>query len=237
MEIHSKTAIVTGASGGLGKSISKALLDEGAKVYGVARNRDSLNQLHQELGNNFIPVPLDISQMATVEKWVLNTFSKNSAPDILINNAGVGSFGKIDEMPIEAWTNMLNTNLTGVYAITSSVVKFMKVKKGPSHIINIGSILGITTRSEGAAYSATKYGINGFNEALSKELRNYNIKVSCLNPGSIETDFFKSSGIESHRNMLQPRDIAATLVHVLKTPDNLLISDMTIRPLNPKEPD
>ena len=237
MKIHSKTAIVTGASSGLGRAISEALIDEGAKVYGLARNYDALHEVQKTLGNAFIPVSMDISQEKTVEKWISNTFSETSAPDILINNAGVGSFGKIDEMPIEEWSNMVNSNLHGMYAITSKIVKLMKGKKDCSHIVNIGSILGITTRSEGAAYSATKFGIVGFSEALSKELREYNIKVSCLNPGSIDTEFFKSSGIEPHRNMLQPKDIAATLVHILKTPDNMLISDMTIRPLNPKAPD
>ena len=236
MDIHSKIAIVTGASSGLGASISQALIDDGATVYGLARNSDSLNSLQMELGNGFIPVVLDITQAPAIKKWIKDTFSKNHSPDILVNNAGVGSFGKIDEMPPEEWYNMVNTNLNGLYNITSQVVKLMKAKKGFTHIVNIGSILGTTTRAEGAAYSATKYGISGFSEALFKELRVDDIKVSCLNPGSIETGFFADSGITSHRNMLQAKDIAATLLHVLNTPDNMLISEMTIRPLNPKAP-
>ena len=195
MEIHSKTAIVTGASSGLGKAISESLIKEGATVYGLARNNDALNEIQKDLGKDFIPVSMDISQAATVEKWILNTFSETHSPDILVNNAGVGSFGKIDEMPAKEWSNMINTNLNGMYNITSEVVRLMKMKPDYAHIINIGSILGITTRSEGAAYSATKYAINGFSESLFKELRGHSIKVSCLNPGSIDTDFFKSSGI------------------------------------------
>ena len=237
MEIHSKIAIVTGASSGLGASISQALIENGAIVYGLARNSSKLEILKKEFGNAFIPVTLDISKAKDVKKWIHDTFSESNSPDILVNNAGVGSFGKIDEMPSEEWYNMINTNLNGLYNITSEVVKLMKSKEGFTHIINIGSILGTTTRAEGAAYSATKYGISGFSEALFKELRGDNIKVSCLNPGSIDTGFFKSSGIDAHRNMLQAKDIAATLLHVLKTPDNMLISEMTIRPLNPKAPE
>ncbi len=237
MEIKSKIAIVTGASSGLGAAISEALIFDDAMVYGLARNSEKLKSLQENFGKNFVPVTLDITQTDAVKKWIRETFSKINPPDILINNAGVGSFGKIDEMPAEEWYNMINTNLNGLYNITSEVVKLMKPKEGFSHIVNIGSILGTTSRAEGAAYCATKYGVGGFSEALFKELRGDNIKVSCLNPGSIDTGFFKSSGIASHRNMLQAKDIAATLLHVLKTPDNMLISEMTIRPLNPKAPE
>jgi NADP-dependent 3-hydroxy acid dehydrogenase YdfG len=237
MDIHKKTAIVTGASSGLGAAISKALIAEGALVYGLARNTDALEELKKNIGSGFVAVTLDISESTAVKKWMTDIFSVKYTPDILINNAGTGSFGKIDEMPTEEWYNMININLNGMYCITSEVVKLMKTKKEGSHIVNIGSILGLTTRAEGAAYSATKYGINGFSEALFKELRVFNIKVTCLNPGSIDTSFFKSSGIAPHGNMLQTEDIASTLLHILKTPDNMLISELTVRPLNPKAPE
>jgi NADP-dependent 3-hydroxy acid dehydrogenase YdfG len=237
MKIQNKTAIVTGASSGLGAAISKALIQEGVTVFGIARNSDTLQKLQNNIGSKFVPVTLDITDSTAVKKWVATTFSKEKAPDILVNNAGSGSFGKIDEMPSEEWYKMINTNLNGMYCITSEIVKLMKAQKESSHIVNIGSILGITTRAEGAAYSATKYGISGFSEALFKELRGDNIKVTCLNPGSINTRFFKSSGIQSHENMLQAEDIASTVLHILETPDNMLISEMTVRPLNPKPPE
>jgi NADP-dependent 3-hydroxy acid dehydrogenase YdfG len=237
MNILNKIAIVTGASSGLGAAISKALVTAGATVFGIARNMNSLKELQKNIGNKFNPVKLDISDGVAVKKWFSETFSELKSPDILVNNAGTGSFGKIDEMPSEEWYKMINTNLNGMYSITSEVVKLMKKNSESTHIVNIGSILGITTRAEGAAYSTTKYGISGFSEALFKELRGDNIKVTCLNPGSIDTGFFKSSGIQSHGNMLQAADIASTLLHILKTPDNMLISEMTVRPLNPKTPE
>ncbi|MEO5788669.1 MAG: SDR family oxidoreductase [Gelidibacter sp.] len=237
MNILNKTAIVTGASSGLGAAISEALIHSGAKVYGVARNVKALQSLKDKLGDHFVSVPLDISNHETVKSWINETFSESHSPEILINNAGTGSFGKIDEMPSEEWLTMINTNLNGLYFMTSQVVGLMKKKEEGSHIINIGSILGSTGRAESAAYCATKFGIQGFSDALFKELRFFNIKVTCFNPGSIDTHFFESSGIASHHNMLQPKDLANTLVYILQTPDNMLISDITIRPLNPKSPE
>lgn len=237
MEIHSKIAIVTGASSGLGAAMATALVKENAKVYGLARNKEALESLKAEIGTSFIPVPLDISDRNAVNKWVSETFSADYIPDILINNAGAGSFGRIDEMGAATWDVMVNTNLTGMYNITSQVVKLMRATTEPSHIVNIGSILGSVTRAEGAAYSATKFGMRGFSDALFKEIRNDNIKVTLLNPGSIDTHFFESSGIEAHKNMLQAEDIADTVLHILKTPDNMLINELTIRPLDPRKPE
>lgn len=236
MNILNKTAIVTGASGGLGAAISEALIRSGAKVYGLARNEKTLQALEKKLGSQFVPVPMDISNHESVKAWMNKTFSETNIPDILVNNAGTGSFGKIDEMPAEEWLTMVNTNLNGMYYMTSLVASLMKKTEQGSHIINIGSILGSMGRAESAAYCATKFGIQGFSDALFKELRFFNIKVTCFNPGSIDTHFFETSGIESHHNMLQPKDLADTVVHILQTPDNMLINDITIRPLNPKAP-
>ena len=237
MNLLNKITIVTGASSGLGAAISEALIQNGSKVYGLARNGKKLQLLKDKLGTHFIPVALDISNQEAVKSWVTENFSDGNCPDVLINNAGAGLFGKIDEMPSEEWLAMINTNLNGMYYITSQVAGLMKKTEVGSHIINIGSILGSTGRAESAAYCATKFGIQGFSDALFKELRFFNIKVTCFNPGSIDTHFFESSGIDAHHNMLQPKDLADTLIHILQTPDNMLISEMTVRPLNPKSPE
>ncbi len=235
MELKNSHAIVTGASRGLGAAIAQALVSEGATVYGVGRDIKALNAIRQSLGDRFYAVRLDITDATAVMDWIHSTFSSHNFPDILINNAGAGSFGKIDEMDSSEWYKMINVNLNGLYVITSEVVKLMKQgQKG--YIVNIGSILGTTTRAEGAAYSATKFGVRGFSESLFKEVRDDNIKVSCINPGSMETGFFQSSGIEAHSNMLRPKDVAQTVIHLLKSPENMLISEMTIRPLQAKPP-
>ncbi|MBK5209526.1 MAG: SDR family oxidoreductase [Flavobacteriaceae bacterium] len=234
MEISQKIAVVTGASSGLGAAFSVALVAKGAIVYGLARNLDKLDTLQKQLGKTFIPVKMNITDQKAIAAWVKKTFYDTYIPNILINNAGVGYFSKIDELPLQHWHDMINTNLNGAFYMSSNIVPLMKKNNASCHIVNIGSILGKTTRPDSAAYSATKYGIQGFSEALSKELRTYNIKVTCVNPGSIETRFFEQSGIESHSNMLQPKDIATFIIHVLETPCNMLIDEITLRPLLPK---
>lgn len=236
MVLEKKEAILTGASSGLGAAIAAALIKKNVVVYGIARNINALNNLKEGLGELFHPVQMDITHEQDIISWVGNTFNETNCPDILINNAGVGGFKKIDETPTGEWLGMVNTNLNGLFYITSHVAALMKKKDSFSHIINIGSILGMVGRKDGAAYCTTKFGVRGFSEALYMELRYFNIKVTCINPGSIETDFFRSSGIVPHDNMLHPDDIANTIVHVLETPDNMLINEMTIRPLNPKQP-
>ncbi|MBX2985998.1 MAG: SDR family oxidoreductase [Bacteroidia bacterium] len=235
MQLKGKIAVVTGASTGLGAALATALVQKGAHVFGLARNTQALTKLKDKLGENFIAIPMDITQQENIATWANSTFSKNKLPDILINNAGIGFFKKIDETSSADWLQMIDTNLNGMYFITSQLVPYLKKNKNVTHIINIGSILGTMGREEGSAYCATKYAINGFSDALYKELRAYKIKVTCVNPGSIETDFFKNSGIEAHDNMLHPNDLAATIIHILETPDNMLINELTIRPLNPKQ--
>lgn len=234
MDLKGKIAVVTGAGSGLGAAIAAALVREGSLVYGMSRTEKNLLQLRDQLGKQFIPAAVDITERNTVSGWFSGTFSHEHSPDILINNAGTGEFARLDEIAPEKWYAMINTNLNGLYHVTSRTIPWMRAKKQSSHILTIGSILGSSTRSEGAAYSATKFGVRGFSESLFKELRGDNIKVSLINPGSIETDFFKSSGIEKHSNMLQPEDLAEAVIFVLKTPDNMLINDMTIRPLDPR---
>lgn len=234
MEISQKIAVVTGASSGLGAAFADALVAKGAIVYGLARNLDKLNALQEQLGKTFIPVKMDITDQKAIVAWVKKTFSDAHIPNILINNAGAGFFNKIDELPLQHWHDMINTNLNGVFYISSNIVPLMKMNNASCHIINIGSILGKTTRPDSAAYSATKYGIQGFSEALSKELRTHNIKVTCVNPGSIETRFFEQSGIQPHSNMLQPNEIASLIIHIIETPCNMLIDEITLRPLQPK---
>ena len=236
MNIDGKVAVITGASSGLGAALANQLVNKGAIVYGLARNIEKLQAIKNKLGEKFIPVSMDVTNAKDIASWVLNTFAGSHLPDVLINNAGAGYFTKIDELSLERWHEMINTNLNGTFYTTSSIVPLMKMNTNTSHIINIGSILGRTTRAESAAYSATKYGMQGFSEALFKELRLYKIKVTCVNPGSIDTSFFEDSGIQSHSNMLQPKDIADLIIHLVETPDNFLVDEITLRPLIPNPP-
>lgn len=237
MILNQRIAIVTGASKGLGKAISAALIAKRSIVYGIGRNLEALNTIKRHLGDNFNPVQLDLCNENEVNNWVGTTFSPEMPPDILINNAGIGSFHKLDETGGDTWRGMLDINLSGMFYITSAVSALMKEKTDSSHIINIGSILGKVGRTESAAYCTTKFGVQGFTQALIQELRYFNIKVTCVNPGSIETDFLATSGVHPHSNMLQPEDLAQTIVQLLETPDNMQIDELVVRPLNPKAPE
>ncbi|MDZ7682215.1 MAG: SDR family NAD(P)-dependent oxidoreductase [Fodinibius sp.] len=107
MDINSKIAIVTGASSGLGTAISHTLIDDGATVYGLARSTNKLENIREELGENFIPVTLDITNHDAIDQWIADTFSDEHSPDILINNAGLGRFGNVDELTIDDWETMI----------------------------------------------------------------------------------------------------------------------------------
>ncbi|MFU8812819.1 MAG: SDR family oxidoreductase [Balneolaceae bacterium] len=238
MKLDNKHAIVTGASSGIGAEFSKALVDKGATVYGLARSTDKLTNIRQILGDAFVPVPLDITRPDDVEAWIDETFSETHLPDVLINNAGLGYFGAVDSLTLEEWHTMVQTNLNGVFYITRKIVPLMKINDSVSHIINIASVAGLVGNPQISGYNATKFGLRGFSEALFKELRYDGIKVSCMFPGSISTSFFDNAeGVDVHDNMLRAADVAQTLLHLLETPDNFLINEITLRPLNPKNPD
>ena len=238
MDLADKIAIVTGASSGLGQAFSEKLIEKGATVYGLARSEDKLNKLHEEFGNRFQPVTLDITDHESIEDWVDSTFSEDHSPDILINNAGLGLFGDVDELGLDEWHKMINTNLSGIFYMTRQITPHMKENENICHIVNIASIAGKIGNPKMTGYNATKFGVRGFSESLFKELRYDGIKVTCFYPGSVNTHFFDSiDGADTHPNMMQPQDIAKTMADVLETPDNFLINEVVMRPLNPKPPE
>lgn len=237
MDIKNKIAIVTGASSGIGTEFSRKLVQEGATVYGLARNIDRLKELQNILGESFLPVKMDVTDHEKIASWVGKTFTEGKGPDILINNAGLGLFGPVDELKLEDWEKMMNVNVNGIFYLTRQIVPLMKRSGSHSHIINIASIAGMLGNPNLSGYNASKFAVRGFSEALFKELRYDKIKVSCMFPGSIATSFFdRAGGMETHDNMMQPEDVADTLMHLLKTPDNMLINEIVMRPLNPKNP-
>ncbi len=238
MDLDSKIAVVTGASSGIGYSFSKALIEKGATVYGLARSTEKLNKIQEELGKKFVPVTMDITKHSDIENWIGDIFNESHQPDVLINNAGLGRFGNVDDLPLKDWETMINTNLSGTFYMTRQIVPLMKQNEATCHIVNIASIAGKIGNPELSGYNASKYGVRGFSEALFKELRYDGIKVTCFYPGSIATEFFdKATQSGTHANMMQPGDVANVLINILETPDNFLINDITMRPLNPKPPE
>ena len=237
MDLTNKKVIITGASSGIGKTLSLAMVNKGATVYGLARREERLNTIQTEAGDAFIPVKMDITDEEAVSKWVKKTFSTSNFPDVLINNAGLGFFGNIDELSLDDWHTMMSVNLNGVFYMTRALVPLMKKNPDTCHIVNIASVAGLIGNPQISGYNATKFGLRGFSESLFKELRYDAIKVTCVFPGSIATEFFEKSGSSTHDNMMRAEDVASSIVHVVETPDNFLIDEITMRPLNPKRPE
>jgi NADP-dependent 3-hydroxy acid dehydrogenase YdfG len=144
----------------------------------------------------------------------------------------------VDELPLDEWHTMMNTNVNGIFYMCRQVIPLMKKNKNVCHIINIASIAGKVGNPKMTGYNTSKFGVRGFSESLFQEVRYDGIKVSCFYPGSVNTHFFDEvDGAETHSNMMQPDDIAKIMTDVIETPDNFLINEVVMRPLNPKPPE
>ena len=238
MDLTNKTIVVTGASSGLGAQFSKDLVARGARVFGLARRQDRLHELEDELGPAFRGMPCDVTDEARVEDVFNRIMESDGRIDALINNAGFGKFGPADEVTAEEWDHQMNVNLKGVFLCTRATLPVMKQQNADSgfggHIVNIASVAGLLGNPNISTYNVTKFGLRGYSEALFKEVRQDGIKVSCFYPGSIQTEFFDVAGIPISANPMTPEDISSTLIHVLETSNNYLISEIVMRPLRPR---
>ena len=238
MELQDKVAVVTGASDGIGLAFSERLVGRGAHVFGLARREEKLREVQQRLGERFHPVRCDVTEEAEVERAFETILREGRRIDVLINNAGLGRFARIDELTLEDWDVQMDTNLRGVFLCTRKTVPQMKQQNREGgfggHIVNIASIAGLLGNPNLGAYNATKFGLRGLSEALMKELREDGIKVSCVYPGSIDTSFGAIAGTSGSPNAMTAADVASTVLHLLETPDNYLVSEVVLRPLRPK---
>lgn len=228
MDIQNKIAIVTGASKGIGLETARALLEAGAKVAGWSRSKAPLEH------ENFLHIETDMRDYASVEKSFQQTKQHwNDAPAILVNNAGMGYAGKFEEVPVEEWHKMFETNVNGIFYATRLVLPEMK-KKGEGHIINIASIAGTTGVPNMAGYAASKHAVRGISHSLYLEVREAGIKVTCIYPGSVKTNFFDELEVKGSPNMMRPEDVAETILHAIQTHWNFHLVDIEMRPLKPK---
>ena len=241
MDLTDSVAVVTGASSGLGTHFATALIDRGATVYGLARSADKLEAVQATLGDAFRPLACDLRDDDQVAETFDTVRTEANRIDVLINNAGLGQFGPVDELPLEDWDVQMDTNLRGVFLCTREVVPTMREQnesRQPSgvggHIVNIASIAGLLGNPNLTAYNASKFGLRGFSESLMKEVRDDGIRVTCLYPGSTDTNFFDVAGVDMTDNPLAPEDVSDTVMHVLESPANHLISEVVLRPLRPR---
>ncbi len=231
MELKEKIAVITGISKGIGAHLCQQLLDAGCIVIGMGRNT------FETQDSNYSFIQTDIRNLEEVNH-AFETILKqhDNKIDILINNAGLGYFGNVEDLPIEQWDEMFQTNINGMFYCTRKAVPAMK-NNGIGHIINLSSIAGLEGMPMVSGYCATKWAVRGFSESIWRELRDFKIKVTCVYPGSVKTDFFVNSpSIKAHDYMLMPEDVASMIVYALKTPDNFHQINLEIRPLQPKGP-
>jgi NADP-dependent 3-hydroxy acid dehydrogenase YdfG len=224
-----KNAVITGVSKGIGKALAVELLKEGYRVIGLGRNQGSLEH------PNFNFFRADVRKHQEVESAFQSILKTYETIDVLVNNAGLGYFGFLEDMTYEQWNAMYETNVNGIFYCLKSVIPGMK-KAQSGHIFNIASTAGVEGYPQVAAYCGTKFAVKGISQALYKELRDFGVKVTCVYPGSVKTDFFNDTHITAHDYMLMPEDVAKMMVHTLQTPKNFHTVNLEIRPLQPKGP-
>jgi NAD(P)-dependent dehydrogenase (short-subunit alcohol dehydrogenase family) len=232
MDLKGKFAVVTGGTKGIGRAIAKSLVDAGASVAITARNQDEItkavsqiNRRSRGMAKGYVCDVRDYNQVKSL-------FAELGAVDILINNAGVGIFAPVESMSVEDFRTVLETNVFGVFYCCHEAIPLMK-QRGGGYIINISSLAGANAHPQMAAYNASKFGLNGFSEALMQEVRHDGIKVSYIMPGSVNTEFGGDETSDQKSWQLQPHDIAQVVMDLLAHPARALPSRVEIRPSRP----
>jgi len=229
--LDGKVAVVTGGNRGIGRGIVEALAREGARVFLTARSQDVAAVAAREVGAGATGVACDVRQPDSVARLFAQVAQEAGAADILVNNAGIGYFGPLAEMPIADWQALVETNLNGVFYCCREAIPLMR-QRGGGYIFNISSLAGKNPILHGAAYNATKFGLNGFSEALMMEVRYDGIRVSYLMPGSVATEFGSGSSRKSGW-ALTPEDVGETVIDLLRMPSRALLSRVEMRPSQP----
>jgi 3-oxoacyl-[acyl-carrier protein] reductase len=225
----SKVAVVTGGTKGIGRAIAEALLEQGARVVVGARSAKDIEEAGQSLGENARAVICDVRRPDDCARLLDTAVDAFGGLDVLVNNAGVGVFERVEALSIDEWDRVIETNLSGVFYCTAAAIPHLR-KRGGGWIINIGSLAGKNAFPGGAAYNASKFGLIGFSEALMQEVRHDGIRVSYIMPGSVATPGFGSGDADWK---IQPEDIGQIVVDLLNTPDRTLPSRIEVRPSRP----
>ena len=234
--VKDKAAIVTGSTKGIGRAIAEGLLDAGVRVAISARNPQEVAAAAKDLerahAGRILARPCDVRREDQVAALFAETERAFGGVDILVNNAGVGLFRNLEEMSLEEWNSVIETNLTGVFLCSRAAIPRMR-KRGGGYIFNISSLAGKNAFPSASAYNASKFGLNGMSEALMQEVRYDGIKVSYLMPGSVATQFSGTAPGPEDAWKIQPQDIARIVLDLLNQEPRTLPSAVEIRPSKP----
>ncbi len=236
MELKDKVAIVTGGTKGIGRAIAEALVRESVSVSISARSQTEIDETVRELTalnlGRVTGFVCDVRDHSEIKSLFAHAVAKFGGLDVLVNNAGIGIFATVEEISPEDFRAVLETNLFGVFYCSHEAIPLMK-RRGGGYIINISSLAGANPHPRMAAYNASKFGLNGFSEALMQEVRHDGIKVSYIMPGSVNTEFGGDTPSDKNAWQLQPADIAQVVIDLLHHNDRALPSRVEIRPSKP----
>jgi 3-oxoacyl-[acyl-carrier protein] reductase len=229
-------ALVTGGSKGIGLAIARALLDRGMQVAISGRQESDLRRAAEQLGAgaNLLTVRADVRDEGSARRSVEDTVRAFGGLDVLVNNAGVGKFANVADMTPEVFRDVMETNLHGVFYCTHAALPHLR-RRGGGYIVNISSLAGKNAFTGGAAYCASKAGLNAFSEALMQEVRYDNIRVSYVMPGSVSTGFGDRGSSGEADWKLAPEDVARVVVDLISHEARSLASRVELRPSQPRK--
>ena len=231
MSTSNPIAIVTGASTGIGKHISIKLSQNNFHVILISRNKLKLRAVEKKIkedGFDCSTIIADISKNDSFDKMTLE-INKHKRIDVLVNNAGIGVFNKIEDTLLSDWDSQINTNLRGSFIMTKMVVKDM-IENKSGKIVFINSVAGLKPYPFSSGYVASKYGLRGFAASLREELREHNIKVISIHPGAIDTPFWDNVKADFPRSeMLSSEDVANSIVEAILAKNNVVHEELVIR--------
>ncbi len=242
-EPSGQTVVLTGAAGGMGRAITKALLDSGRRVVLADRDAKALEELAATAGDAVFPIQLDVSDAKAVDRLPDAIPGHFKPVDILINNAGhdIGGRTRFDLGSADDWSNIIQTNLIGLMRVTRAILPEM-VRRNAGHVVNISSINAVRIVPDMAAYSTSKAGVHMFTETLRGELAETAIRITELQPGLTRTNIIltryrgdtqkEKDYFDQFRMALEPADIARSIVFALEQPAHVQIAEMMILPVN-----
>lgn len=237
-ELKGKKAIITGGSRGLGKATAIAFAKEGIDVAITGRNEKKLQETVAELkalGVNATYALFNVGNYEEVQKGIKSIIAAFGSVDILVNNAGIAAFGSLNDMKVDQWSEIIQTNVMGMYFVTKEVLPYL-IEKNQGDIFNVASTAGLTGNANTSAYSASKFAVIGMSESLMKEVRKNNIRVCTLTPSTIASDMSIELGIankNSEDSVLQPEDFAELIVAGLKLPRRAMLKGASLWSTNP----
>ena len=231
-DISGKKVLITGGSSGIGRATAIELISMGAIVSITGRNKEKLERVASEI--NAIPIHLDVSKYNTIAVKTLDAFHSMGGIDVLVNNAGIGEFAKLEDIKISQFENIFATNVFGLTMLTQEVVKFFKTQQHGT-IINIGSSAATSGFPSGSVYSASKFALRGLTECWRHELRRDNIRVILVNPSEVTTAFNDKNRTEREvqDNKLRPSEISHVIISAIQMDDRGFIPELNVWATNP----